>query len=318
LAAKLLANQGDRAAVACLVRLVGSDDRAISEDSASFLQSFTQHEFPWPLMNPQEKTRQLAALQTWLEREGTQVPLHFPVADSVVQRGNLAGNTLLATGGRGMITEITAEGKSVWAFASNAWSAEKMKNGNYLIASYNSNQVLEVDTHGKIVWQLDGVNAMRAKPLSDEHILVASFSAKRVFELDENRKEVWGHSTPENCFDAERLSNGNTVFACPNLVGEVTPAGQMVRSLEVKGRVNSIQIVPGGNWLIANYEANEVQLYNRRGEKIWHVQETHPNDAFRLRNGNTLITSEQRSIEVDRDGKFVRLLQETSYGCARQ
>jgi PQQ-like domain len=318
LAAKMLANQGERAALASLVRLVGSSDRAISEDSASFLQSLTQHEFPWPVANPQARDQQLTQLQTWLNSEGARVTLHFPVADSVVQRGNLSGNTLISTGGKGLITELTPDGKSVWAYASNAWSAEKMKNGNYLIASYNSNQVLEVDAAGKIVWQLDGVNAMRAKPLADEHVLIACFSAKRVYELDENHKEVWEHTTPENCFDAERLSNGNTVFACPNLICEITPAGEVVRSLEVKGRVNSVQIIPGGNWLVANYELSEVQLYNRLGEKIWHVAERHPSDAFRLRNGNTLITSEQRCIEVDRDGKLIRLIQETNYGSARQ
>jgi outer membrane protein assembly factor BamB len=313
-----LGNEGDRRALAPLVKLVGVEDRAIAEESASFLRMLSQYEFNLPAKGAKEE---LLALQThleqWLTEQGPTVELRFPVMDSAIIRGDLAGNVLVSNGTR--VMELNPAGKEVWAYPIQAWSAEKLRRGTVLIASYQANQILEVNQEGNVVWKMDGINAMRAKPLADDHILVAHFSGSRVFELNAQHQEVWTHATPDNCFDAERLPNGNTVFACPGLIREVTREGTTVRSLDVEGRVNSLQVLPNGDYLLANYGKHQVQQYDKTGKLVWRFDENSPNDAFRLKNGNTLVTSAARSVEIDSAGRVLRTIQQPSnYGCARQ
>jgi len=318
-AAKYLGNLGDRRSLKPLSDLLQCDDLAVATESANFLSALVGRDFGFSAYGDiASREKSAADVKRWLATEGTSATLTFPVAEPVIMRGDLAGNTLVATGGMGRVVELDPTGKEVWRHDIVAWGAEKLPSGNVLIASYQANQVLEVDRHGAIVWSRGGMNAMRAKPLADGHILVADFGGKRVVELNEDRQETWSVKTPDNCFDAERLPNGHTVLACPNLVRQVDGEGQTVRDLAIEGRVNSVQVLPNGHWLIANFQKNAVQQYDRDGKIVWSFEETAPCDAFRMRSGKTLVASNRRAIELAADGKTVREICETRYGCARQ
>ena len=124
--------------------------------------------------------------------------------------------------------------------------------------------------------------------------------------------------TPDQCFDADRLPNGNTIFGCPNLVREVTPDGKTVRQWDIKGRLNGFQTQPDGNVLVANYGQSKVYELNPAGETVWEFEEPQPCDAFRLPNGNMLISTAKRIIEIDPDKKVIRELTKARYGSARR
>jgi hypothetical protein len=318
-AARCLGNAGDRRALPALVELLRSEDMQYAEASSNFFVSLTKQQFAISRRLPaDERLAAYNAARQWLETEGAAAELHFPVLDPAIARGDLAGNTLVATGNAGKAVEIDVGGKVVWSFPTVAWSAEKLTNGNVLVASYSENRVVEVDARGELVWTLPGVNAMRAKPLSSGNILIADFGGQQVIEIDDSRKTVWSVKTPDNCFDAERLPNGNTVFACPQLIREVNGEGETVRSLTLEGRVNGLQVLPNGHWLVANYGSNQVQEYDLAGELKWKFDERSPCDVFRLPSGNTLITTASRAFELDADGQTVRPIMEAKYGCARQ
>jgi HEAT repeat protein len=318
-AAKYLGNVGDRRCLASLADLLGNDDPLIAEESANFLTSLSGQDFSFS-HHGDAASRQKAreAVLRWIRTAGATAKLNFPVSDPVIRRGDLAGNTLIATGGIGRVVELDPAGKEVWRYDVNAWSAEKLTNGNVLIASYQSNLVLEVNPYGTVVWSKEGINAMRAKPLAASHVLVADFGGQRVLELNEDHEIVWQTKTPDNCFDVERLPNGNTVYACPNLVREVDREGETVRTLSVEGRINSVQVLPNGHWLVANFQRDTVEQYDREGKLVWKFSEPGPCDAFRLRNGKTLIATSRRAIEVSADGSDVQEVLETRYGCMRR
>ena len=319
LAAKHLGNTGDRRALAALGKLLTSEDLVVASESANFISALVGRDFGYPPYGDAAMRQKAAAeMQRWLAAEGANAPLTFPVAEPVIVRGDLAGNTLVATGTLGHVVELDTKGNEVWRYPIVAWGAEKLPNGNVLIASYQSNQVLEVNKHGMIVWNRTGINAMRAKPLADNHLLIADFGGSRVLELNEDHQDVWSVKTPENCFDAERLPNGNTVFCCPNLIREVDSEGQTVRDLAIEGRANSIQVLANGRWLVANFGKGQVQEYDRDGKLVWTFAEPNPCDAFRLRNGKTLVATNRRGIEIASDGKTVREIMPTQYGCLRQ
>jgi hypothetical protein len=65
------------------------------------------------------------------------------------------------------------------------------------------------------------------------------------------------------------------------------------------------QMLPGDRVLVAEHKANRVTLRSHTGEILWEKHVDEPLMAQRLANGNTFIATEERLIEVDRDGKDV-------------
>src|SRR5207249_11998027 len=121
--------------------------------------------------------------------------------------------------------------------------ARKLANGNYLVCHEGDGKVREYDPKGKVVWTytLD----LGGRPRSDGH-------------------GPEGHGT--EVFAALRLANGNTLIACGNgnRVIEVTPAGQVVWSIEQNelpgitlAWVTTLQLLPSGNLIVGNTDAGE-------------------------------------------------------------
>jgi hypothetical protein len=318
-AARYLGNQGDRRVLACLIRLCQSKNEYLAAESLNFFNALTGNQFVLRHGATNVEQQELAhQLQNWLKNSGDAAVLKFPVIESAIERGNLAGKTLIATAGLGQVIEMETNQKITWTYLIDAWSAEKLRNGNVLIASYVTNTVQEVDKYGETVWSKANINAMRAKPLPNQHTLIACFSNNAIVEWNAARDEIWRYETPDNCFDVERLSNGNTIFACPLQIGEVTLGKELVRTLKMEGRANSVQALSNGDWLIANYGNNKVEQYNRQDKLVWSCEIQQPSDAFRLANGNTLITTSGTCVEVNPKGESLHEFCPAKYGSCRK
>jgi HEAT repeats/PQQ-like domain len=63
------------------------------------------------------------------------------------------------------------------------------------------------------------------------------------------------------------------------------------------------QMLPGDRVLIAEHAGDRVTERNRKGEILWEKKVREPLMAQRLRNGNTFIATQQRLLEVDREGR---------------
>ncbi|MCH7727396.1 MAG: HEAT repeat domain-containing protein, partial [Planctomycetes bacterium] len=229
-AARAIANRGDRRSFAVFLRLLESKDAFMRAESAFVLRALTGKRMRFASYDTLEKrTKAVAAWRDWMDADGRTAKLVYPVARNRSARGNLLGNTLVSTGSKREVMELDPAGNVVWRYNIDAWSAEKLPNGNVLIASYVTRRVVEVDSDGNVVWELSGPQAMTAKPLLNGNFLIADFGGRRVIEVNRRKQTVWEHKTPDQCFDADRLPNGNTIFGCPNLVREVTPDGKTVR-----------------------------------------------------------------------------------------
>ena len=317
--ARTLADIGDRRSLPALVRLLESAESSIRAESALVLQGLTGQQMGFTSYGtPEERSAAVSAWRDWVKTESATAELTFPVYRQRSARDSLRGHTLVSTGSLGEIVEMDASGKTVWSYSIDAWSAEKLVNGNVLIGSYSKKKVLEIDKVGQIVWQFDGAAAMTAKPLLNGNILVADFSGRRVIEINRKKSIVWEHKTPNECFDADRLANGNTIFGCPNLVREVTPEGKTVREWEIKGRLNGFQALPNGNILVANYGENKVYELTPTGETVWTLSEPRPCDVFRARDGMLLVATASRIVEFGPDKKLVRELKKAAYGSVRR
>ena len=319
LAAQGIASRGDHGALVTLVRLLDSPQLDVRREAATWLCGLTAQEFDYsPYATTAERQATMTRWRDWLAGAGAQVVLQPPQRLAVHARGNLNGHTLIATGGMGKIYELDVQGNVLWQLNMQAWSAEKLPGGNVLVASHWESRVAEFDSRGNVVWQLSGVNAIRAKPLPGGRVLVADFGGNRVVEADSSGNIVWEHETPDQCFDAERLHNGNTIFACPNLIREVAPDGSSVRQWTVEGRINSLQVLPSGRLLTANYGQGRVIELDEQGRVMWEHKIARPSDAYRLPGGRTLITTAEQIVEIDLQGREIRQISAAVNGGARQ
>lgn len=317
--AKALANLGDRASLAALVRLLEATDAQIRSEAILVLNALTGKQFNFASYDePARRAAGVVEWKKWLAAEGSTARLEFPVVRRTSARGDLRGNLLIASGSQNKVFEMDPTGKIVWSFAIDAWSAEKLASGNVLIASYTTNRLIEVDPTGKVAWEFGTLNAMKAKPLADGNILVTDFGGHRVLEVNRKKAIVWEHKTPTECFDADRLPNGNTIFGCPNLVREITPDGKTVNEWTISGRLNGFQALENGHILVANYGESKVVELTRDNKVVWELAEPQPNDVFRLPNGRMLISTAARVIEVGPDRKLLREITKVQYGSARQ
>ena len=319
LAAQGLAQRGDARALPVLVRLLDAAQLEVRSASATWLCGLTGQEFDYsPHAPAPDRQATMARWREWLTGPGATAVIQPPQRMAVNGRGHLGGHTLIATGGLGKVCELDEQGQVVWQRSMQAWSAEKLPGGHVLLASHWENRVCEVDDRGATVWQLEGINAIRAKPLPSGHALVADFGGNRVAEVDRRGVIVWQHATPDQCFDCERLVSGNTIFACPNLIREVAPNGSSVRQWIVEGRINSLQVLPSGRLLTANYGQGRVVEIDEQGQVTWEYKIARPSDAFRLPGGRTLITTAEQIVEVDLQGQQIRQISAAVNGGARQ
>jgi len=177
------------------------------------------------------------------------------------------GNTIVVWGGGDQIgdaqvKEVSPEGKIVWSWYArdgfnklpykdiydDGWThtnaVTRLPNGNTLISLRNFNFVVEVDPQGAVVRTIgEGIFHYQHDPevLDNGNILLANhFAPHRAIEFDAVMgKVVWQSAGFEReaapVRDANRLPNGNTLITGTTRVVEITPQGETVWQLRLKG-----------------------------------------------------------------------------------
>ncbi len=319
-AARAMANYGNRKALDVLVALLDSEDVEVRTHASGVLRSLTDQFFGYAAYDKADnRTKAVKQWHTWLAANGESAELKFPLKPWGYGVSFLNGNTLLAYGNRHKVVELDPGGKEIWSFSINgAWSAEKMANGNVLIASNSQSKVVEVDREGKVVWEYQTPNPLNAKPLPNGNVLIAAFTNRKALEVSREKKVVWQYDSTQYISDAHRLDNGNTLISCMNgPVQEITPEGKIVWEYSGSQQAYGCQPLANGNVLVASLRGDVVEV-DRDKKVVWQHKEQNAADAFRLPNGNTLITGSQRFVEVSPDGKVVWELQGCQYGTARR
>jgi hypothetical protein len=160
------------------------------------------------------------------------------------------------------VKEINPEGRIVWAWYARdhfsktlyrnvydeGWThtnaVSRLPNGNTLISPRNFNLLVEVGPRGSVVRTIGkGILHYQHDPhvLPSGHILVANHRRPhQAIEIDpESNTIVWLSPGFERdaapVRDADRLPNGNTLITGATKIVEVTPEGEIVWQLELRG-----------------------------------------------------------------------------------
>jgi hypothetical protein len=207
-------------------------------------------------------------------------------------------NILFVLPGSG-VYEINRNKEIVWSYKTTKIShdADRLPNGNTIFVFGNNDlvtdaQVVEVNAKGEIVWSW----------YAKDHFNYAPYSSIR--------KQGWTHTNA-----VSRLSNGNTLISTRNfnMVVEVNPSGDVVKKIGEGLMVEQHDpvLLENGNYLFANHgtpekgveidaSGNVVWEYVITDSKQWPVR-----DVNRLSNGDTLIVTTSKIIEVTKEKDVV-------------
>lgn len=298
-ACRVLANLNEPVPHQVLLDLMADEDPDIRSKSVQLLREVTGAQFGFAVYDTEED--RLEALKRWRNALASgSAKLIEPVAVDTPLITD--GHTLLAHGYRGGVKEVDPTGQVLWDFSvKGAWSAERLPNGNTLIASYSERRLIEVDRKGEEVWEFKTPN-LNARPMPNGNILVAGHSDQRIFELRRKDSEVvWEYDAGENVLDAQWLKNDHILYAWEGGVREIKRNGDVVwqwLAPENGSKYYGVQRLANGNTLIADYGAGRVFELSFEKAIIWEYSVSRPSDAFRLPNGNTLITTSRDHREI--------------------
>ena len=181
------------------------------------------------------------------------------------------------------------------------YNSEKAYDGTTLFADLHDTQnprIIEINMLAEIVWEykipdhLKEYNqpGMDVELLSNDNILFV-LPRNGVYEIDRDGTVIWSHLDEKISHDADRLSNGNTIY--------VFGAGDEFDDAQVK------EVNPQGDvvwsWYAKNhYNSEPYTSYTREG---W----IHTNAVTRLANGNTILSLRNFSltIEINPHGEIV-------------
>jgi HEAT repeat protein len=163
-----------------------------------------------------------AGKQIWKQAE-------LPGGPTSVQRLD-NGNTLMACTDSNQIVEIDREGAVVWqvTMAGRPCDAQRLDDGRTLVALQQSQRVVEIDRSGNVVWEMAAVSPFAVQRIESGNTLVCSMGSGQVIECDRGGKTVWSKDGLRNPYDAQRLSNGNTLIVDGTGLTEFDPVGKVV------------------------------------------------------------------------------------------
>jgi hypothetical protein len=186
-----------------------------------------------------------------------------------------------------------------------------------LIAEYApKNRLVELSARGEIIWQhAFPSSAVMFRALPDGHVVYA-YGGKPtgVQEIDRDHKVVWNYvSSAEQVLGFDSLPDGHVLLGeqGPPRAVEVDRDGKVVQVVPLQTsergahrQVRSLHKLANGNILVCHEGEAVVREYHPSGEIVWEYPGV-PNvfEALRLGNGNTLISTASRLIEVNHEGK---------------
>jgi outer membrane protein assembly factor BamB len=207
-----------------------------------------------------------------------------PSAPAELPGKGLAQHDFFYAGEGNKVMSIVRKGKVVWTYTDTTSKGEisdavLLSNGNILFARQFG--ITEITPDKKLVWNYDAppkTEIHTARPIGNDRVLYIR------------------NGNPAKLFVVNIVSN-------QNLFEMDLPVGN---PLVVHPQFRHAELTAAGTLLVAHMDMSKVCEYNGDGKMIWSVDVLNPWFAERLKNGNTLITSNKGFVrEVNAKGETV-------------
>ena len=306
-----LVEHGDKSAMAPLIALLGDLPLDRVWEVEDLLVHLAGDKSPTERVGPDaaSKTASVAAWKTWWSKEQKTIDL-TRLASADRDRGLMLVIEQQGPKGQGRVLELTAAGKVRWEVDGLAWpwDAQVCPNGHILVVE-QQNRISERDRQGKIVWQKTLNNPFSCQRLRNGHIFV--LGRNQLYEFDASGKEVFNHNFPGHIIGGHKFPDGQMAF--------LTYQGQYVRLDATGKQVKTFQVpfhwqngvmgaeILSGDRIVVSLGVGKVAEYADGGKLVWETTVFGPGYPHRLRNGRTLVSSNNNTVlmELDRNGKVV-------------
>jgi len=222
-----------------------------------------------------------------------------------------------------LLCKVTAQDKPVVA---PAGSPADLPGGGLAAHDFfyagEGNKVMSIVKGGKIVWTYTDTTKRGeisdAVLLSNGNVLFAHQFG--ITEFTKDKKMVWNYDAPPNTeiHTAEPIGknkilyiqNGNpakmVVVDIKSGKHDFEMDMQVANPLSTHGQFRHASITAAGTVVVAHMDMNKVCEYDGTGKVIWSVDVPSPWAAERLKNGNTLISSNSKFVrEVNTKGETI-------------
>ena len=197
-------------------------------------------------------------------------------------------------------------GKADASFEVDIHVASKACKGTTILADNHDRKkprIVELNMKGEVVWKFNLPRRLRryTNPGFDVELLPSDnilfvLPGKGIYEINRSGKLVWSHLDKKVSHDADRLTNGNTLY--------------VFGSNDKKSDAQVKEVNRGGKIVWSWYAKTEFDKppYKGISNQGW----THTNAVTRMANGNTLISPRNFNclVEVDPRGKVLKIIGE--------
>ena len=266
-----LAKQKHRGCLPVLLKLLDADEITIRVQAAQLLRAISSQRFGFVAYDkPENRKTAIRKWTKWISGTGRTAELKTPSQNLKVG----TGRTLYCVWSKKVLIEIDSQGRKLFEVGgfSYIWGCQGLPNGHRLAIDFSGKFVVEYDAKGKQIWKVD---KLASGPTS-----------------------------------VQRLANGNTLLALPNVgkVVEINRLGKVAWEVSLKGRPTSAQRLPNGLTVVNLQFGKQVVDIDRQGKVIHKL--IGPKNALtaqRLANGNTLVCDmgDNRVVEYDMNGNIV-------------
>jgi hypothetical protein len=207
-----------------------------------------------------------------------------PSAPETLPGKGLAEHDFFYAGEGNKVMSIVKHGKVVWSYTDTSARGEisdavLLSNGNVLFARQYG--ITEITPDKKLVWNynaLPGTEIHTARPIGKSLVLYMQ------------------NGNPAKLL-VVNIVTGKTVLELPMAVKNL---------LSTHGQFRHVSLTDAGTLLVAHMDMDKVSEYDAEGKELWSVAVASPWHAIRLKNGNTLITSNKHFVrEVNLKGETV-------------
>jgi hypothetical protein len=195
----------------------------------------------------------------------------------------------------GRVWACERDGKPLWEFEANhPWDAHLLPGGRVLLAESEGRRVTERDHRGKVLWEYRTQHRPHScQRLPNGNTFIAT--ATEFIEVNRAGRVLSSIRLRElSVNNARKLPNGHVVCGTDFGILVVDAAGKEIQRITLPAIYGqkTVEPLPNGNYLVAEYNAHVVVEVDAAGKGVWQCAVRFPTSARRLPNGNVLVSTD--------------------------
>ncbi|HKB38759.1 MAG TPA: HEAT repeat domain-containing protein [Gemmataceae bacterium] len=306
-----LALAKEKAAVPVLINLLAELPAAQNWSVEDMLYRLAEDKAPkeTPGKNEDSQKKYRDAWLAWWKDNEEKVDLGKLAAAPPIR-----GNNMIILLDQGRLLEMDKDKKVLWQIDNLQFplDASFVGEARVLVAENNGNIVTERNHKGEVQWEKKIAAPVMAQRLPNGNTFIGCRGM--LVEVTPDGREVFNYRRPggDEIMRAKKLPNGQIACVANSRFLLLDPSGNELKNwpIDIHTYGGRIEVLPNGRVLAACYSGKKIAEFDMDGKIVWEVPVPfeQPISAWRISNGNTLVTSMlegQPAVEVDRTGKVV-------------